>query len=216
MAAKNSRKYPFPGLFVTFEGVDGVGKTTQATRLKNYLIHQGRQVLITREPGGTHLGEQIRQLLLHGDDEAPRTEALLYAASRAQLVFQEIRPALNMGKVVISDRYIDSSLAYQAGGRELTMEQIRQLNEWATNGLWPQRTYLLDMGFEQAQARLSGPKDRLESSGADFFNRTRQAFLDLAGQEPDRFVILNASLSVDQVWDAVKADIDSLLARRDS
>ena len=125
------------GLFVSFEGVDGVGKTTQVERLHAYLEAQGRTVVVTREPGGTALGKAIRQLLLHGVDGgavdiAPRAEALLFAADRAQHVAETIRPALERGEVVITDRYLDSSLAYQAGGRELTPEEIRSLSMWAT------------------------------------------------------------------------------------
>lgn len=201
-----------PGFFISFEGVDGVGKSTQVKRLEAYLLEQGRSVLVTREPGGTPLGERIRQILLHGEDEAPRTEALLYAASRAQHVAQKIRPALDSGALVISDRYIDSSLAYQAGGRELTLADVRRLNSWATGDLWPDRTYLLDMSFQQSRQRLQGEPDRLESSGDAFFDRARQAFLALAEGEPDRFRVIDASQPIDQVWQAIKTDADGLLA----
>lgn len=231
-----------PGLFVSFEGVDGVGKSTQALRLRDYLRGLGYRVTMTREPGGTPLGAIVRGLLLHGvdgvrlagpddgaaphdvsDDAAsddapaadisPRTEALLYAADRAQHVAEVIRPALENGGIVISDRYIDSSLAYQAGGRELTPDDIRMLSEWATDGLWPGRTYLLDMDFRASSARLTGDADRLESSGAAFFDRTRRAFLDLAHDAPARFRVVDASLTVDDVWDAIRADADILLAQ---
>lgn len=231
-----------PGLFVSFEGVDGVGKSTQALRLRDYLRDLGYRVTMTREPGGTPLGTIVRGLLLHGvdgvrlagpDDGAaphivsddatsddapaadisPRTEALLYAADRAQHVAEVIRPALENGGIVISDRYIDSSLAYQAGGRELTPDDIRMLSEWATDGLWPGRTYLLDMDFRASSARLTGEADRLESSGAAFFDRTRRAFLDLAHDAPARFRVVDASLTIDDVWDAIRADADALLAQ---
>ena len=179
------------GLFVSFEGVDGVGKTTQVERLRAYLEAQGRTVVVTREPGGTALGKAIRQLLLHGVDGgaadiAPRAEALLFAADRAQHVAETIRPALERGEVVITDRYLDSSLAYQAGGRELTPEEIRSLSMWATNNLLPDRTYLLDM-----DPALS--HNRLEHA------------------EPNRFHVIDASQSIEQVWSAIEADIQTLL-----
>ena len=164
------------GLFVSFEGVDGVGKTTQVERLRAYLEAQGRTVVVTREPGGTALGKAIRQLLLHGVDGgavdiAPRAEALLFAADRAQHVAETIRPALERGEVVITDRYLDSSLAYQAGGRELTPEEIRSLSMWATNNLLPDRTYLLDMDPALSHHRLEHAEDRMESAGDDFQSR---------------------------------------------
>ncbi|TPF77542.1 MULTISPECIES: dTMP kinase [unclassified Bifidobacterium] len=222
------------GLFVSFEGVDGVGKTTQVERLRAYLESQGRTVVVTREPGGTALGSAIRGLLLHGvpaaagaddaaadadaavaaahpADIAPRAEALLFAADRAQHVAETIRPALERGEVVITDRYLDSSLAYQAGGRELTAAEIKGLSLWATNNLLPARTYLLDMDPALSHNRLQHAEDRMESAGGDFQNRTRQAFLDLAAAEPDRFRVIDASQSIEQVWAAIEADIDALL-----
>lgn len=204
------------GLFVSFEGVDGVGKTTQVERLRAYLEAQGRTVVVTREPGGTALGKAIRQLLLHGVDGgavdiAPRAEALLFAADRAQHVAETIRPALERGEVVITDRYLDSSLAYQAGGRELTPEEIRSLSMWATNNLLPDRTYLLDMDPVLSHNRLEHAEDRMESAGSDFQSRTRQAFLDLAAAEPNRFHVIDASQSIEQVWSATEADIQTLL-----
>lgn len=204
------------GLFVSFEGVDGVGKTTQVERLRAYLEVQGRTVVVTREPGGTALGKAIRQLLLHGVDGgavdiAPRAEALLFAADRAQHVAETIRPALERGEVVITDRYLDSSLAYQAGGRELTPEEIRALSMWATNNLLPDRTYLLDMDPALSHNRLEHAEDRMESAGSDFQSRTRQAFLDLAVAEPNRFHVIDASQSIERVWSAIEADIQTLL-----
>lgn len=203
------------GLFVSFEGVDGVGKTTQVERLRAYLEAQGRAVVVTREPGGTALGKAIRQLLLHGVDGgavdiAPRAEALLFATDRAQHVAETIRPALARGEVVITDRYLDSSLAYQAGGRELTPEEIRSLSMWATNNLLPDRTYLLDMDPALSHHRLEHAEDRMESAGDDFQSRTRQAFLDLAAAEPNRFRVIDASQSIEAVWAAIESDIKEL------
>ncbi|PLS25373.1 dTMP kinase [Bifidobacterium imperatoris] len=208
------------GLFISFEGVDGVGKTTQVERLRAYLEAHGRTVVVTREPGGTALGAAIRQMLLHGvngsADIAPRAEALLFAADRAQHVAETIRPALERGEVVITDRYLDSSLAYQAGGRELTLKEIRDLSMWATNNLLPARTYLLDMDPAMSHNRLQHAEDRMESAGDDFQSRTRQAFLDLAAAEPDRFRVIDASQSIEQVWAAIEADIKTLLGSEDS
>ena len=209
------------GIFISFEGVDGVGKTTQVERLRAYVESQGRECVITREPGGTALGVAIRRMLLHGVDTdndgdcadiAPRTEALLFAADRAQHVAEVIVPALRRGAVVITDRYLDSSLAYQAGGRELTPAEIRNLSMWATGGLLPKRTYLLDMDPTRSHARLQHAEDRMEAAGDEFQRRTRAAFLDLAQAEPERFRVIDAGLSIDEVWSHIKADFDNVTA----
>lgn len=210
------------GIFISFEGVDGVGKTTQVNRLRDELEAMGREVVVTREPGGTALGTAIRRLLLHGvpaesadgeacADIAPRTEALLFAADRAQHVAEVIRPALERGAVVITDRYCDSSLAYQAGGRELTAAEIRSLSMWATDGLLPVRTYLLDMDPALSHTRLDHDEDRMEATGSAFQRRTRQAFLDLAAREPNRFRVIDASGTVEEVWQAIREDFVGLL-----
>ena len=211
------------GLFVSFEGVDGVGKTTQVGRLRAHVESLGRQAVVTREPGGTPLGAAIRRMLLHGVDGgaadadavadiAPRAEALLFAADRAQHVAEVIRPALERGGVVITDRYLDSSLAYQAGGRELTADEVRHLSLWATGGLLPRRTYLLDMDPALSHARLHRGEDRMEAAGMDFQRRTRQAFLALAAAEPERFRVIDAGRSADEVWADIRADFDALAA----
>jgi dTMP kinase len=199
------------GIFISFEGVDGVGKTTQVERLRAYVEAQGRECVVTREPGGTVLGVAIRELLLGGvegsdADIAPRAEALLFAADRAQHVAEVIRPALERGAVVITDRYLDSSLAYQAGGRELTAGEIRDLSMWATCELLPNRTYLLDLDPMQSHARLQHDEDRMESAGDDFQHRTRQAFLDLAKAESQRFRVIDASQSIEEVWSHIQSD----------
>lgn len=205
------------GIFISFEGVDGVGKTTQVERLRAWLESTGREVVVTREPGGTELGRSIRRLLLQGGqqeaDIAPRAEALLFAADRAQHVAQVIRPALERGAVVITDRYIDSSLAYQAGGRELTAEAIGNLSRWASEGLMPERTYLLDMDPALSHARLQHGQDRMESAGDGFQRRTRQAFLDLAAAQPDRFLVVDADRSPEDVWDRIQGDAERMIAR---
>lgn len=199
------------GLFISFEGVDGAGKTTQVERLRTYLTERGRTVVVTREPGGTELGIQLRQILLHGGDIAPRAEALLFAADRAQHVAQVITPALERGAVVITDRYLDSSLAYQAGGRELTAGDVRDLSMWATGGLLPQRTYLLDIDPVLSHGRLVHGEDRMEAAGMDFQRRTREEFLKLAQADPERFLIVDASVGIEEVWHTIQTDIETLL-----
>ncbi|RIY28514.1 dTMP kinase [Bifidobacteriaceae bacterium NR016] len=196
---------------MSFEGIDGVGKTTQVEALKDYLQSLGREVVVTREPGGTQLGKTLREILLHGTSVSARTEALLFAADRAQHVAQVIRPALSRGAVVITDRYIDSSLAYQAGGRELTMDDVRTLSEWATDSLWPNRTYLLDMQPEDAFKRLHREQDRMESAGIDFARRTREAFLDLAQESADRYRVLDATFSAKSLFELIVQDVHNLI-----
>ena len=222
------------GLFISFEGVDGAGKTTQVQRAHNYLQECGLRSLVTREPGGTPAGLTIRELVLHGlaafpsvavtggtdvvdasDDLAPRTEALLYAADRAEHVAQVVRPALDRGDIVLCDRYLDSSVAYQAGGRDLSVDVIRRLSLWASQGLLPKRTYLLDADPAQSKSRLDHEPDRLESAGDDFQQHVRQAFLQLAQREPDRFLVIDATQSIDQVWQIIQDDLDKLVEGRE-
>lgn len=204
------------GIFISFEGIDGVGKTTQVERLRAYAASLGREVVVTREPGGTALGAAIRRMLLHGVEDAaadisPRAEALLFAADRAQHVAEVIRPALERGAVVITDRYLDSSLAYQAGGRELTADDVRSLSMWATAGLLPERTYLLDMDPAASHGRLTHDEDRMESAGDGFQQRTRQAFLDLAAAESARFRVVDAARPIDEVWADIRCDFEALM-----
>lgn len=207
------------GYFISFEGVDGVGKSTQVELLEHYLQLYGYEVVCTREPGGTELGAVLRQILLDAkssDTElnepiSDRAEALLFAADRAQHVDTVIRPALERGAVVISDRYVDSSLAYQAGGRGINDAAVRQLQHIAIDGVLPQRTYVLDMSAQQAHQRLQHSDDRMEAAGDTFFNRTRQAFLELAARDPQRMKVIDASLPIQEVWTSIKQDIDMLL-----
>lgn len=202
------------GLFISFEGVDGAGKTTQVNLLADHLRALGREVVVTREPGGTALGTQIRTMLLtaNPDEEiSPRTEALLFAADRAQHVSEVIRPALERGAVVITDRYLDSSLAYQSGGRELTADDIRNLSMWATNNLLPARTYLLDIDPRASHTRLEHAEDRMESAGDDFQQRTRTAFLELAAAQPQRFRVIDAQQSVEEIAGLICDDVANLL-----
>ncbi|ODT23921.1 dTMP kinase [Microbacterium sp. SCN 69-37] len=204
------------GIWVTFEGGDGTGKTTQATRLENWLREQQRTVVRTREPGGTEVGVLIREIVLHHRGEvAPRAEALLYAADRAQHVATLVRPALARGDVVIQDRYLDSSVAYQGAGRVLDAEQVRDLSMWATEGALPDLTVLLDLDPAVARRRLDAadkPFDRLEAEKSAFHERVRDAFLALAAADPRRFLVLDAARSEDELAAAVRDRIRPLLA----
>ncbi len=200
------------GLFISFEGGDGAGKTTQLSLLADWLrSSHGREVITTREPGGTDLGRTLRHALLHGDDVDPRTEALLFAADRAHHVATLIRPALERGAVVLTDRYLDSSVAYQAAGRELGGQEVEQLSLWGTGGLLPARTVLLDLPVDALAARLGQETDRMERAGADFHKRTRQAFLERAAADPHRFVVLDASGSREDLAAQIRAAVQPLV-----
>lgn len=192
------------GLFIAFEGGDGAGKSTQAARLAEALESRGLAVLRTREPGGTPIGEKLRSLVLdhgHGHIDA-HTEALIFAASRAAHAGQVIRPALERGDIVLTDRYIDSSVAYQGAGRALGMDAVRSLNEWATSGLQPHLTVLLDVEPEVGRTRRTAgdaAEDRLESEADEFHARIRDAFLDLAAARPESYLVLPARLPVNDL-----------------
>ncbi len=210
----NPERRDYPGLFVTFEGGDGSGKTTLVTRLGQLLTAAGLPSLATREPGGTQLGQQLRDLVQHGpEDVDPRTEALLYAADRAYHAANVLRPSLNGGTVVLEDRYTDSSAAYQGSARQLGGEEIRALSNWATENLMPDVTVLFDVSPQVGLARAGSKLDRLERSGLDFHERVRQAYLDMAGQEPDRFVVVDASGTPDQVYDLMIEALTSRLSQ---
>ena len=204
-----------PGLFITLEGGDGSGKTTQAGLLGEWLQAQGRTVVRTREPGGTEVGVAIREIVLHHRGEvAPRAEALLYAADRAQHVATLVRPALARGEIVIQDRYLDSSVAYQGAGRVLGGTEVRDLSLWAVEGLLPHLTLLLDLDETAARGRLDAADkvfDRLEAEKGEFHARVRAAFLELAAAEPDRFLVLDASLPVDELAALIRTRVAALL-----
>lgn len=203
------------GGFISFEGGDGAGKSTQSRLLGEWLETSfGREVVRTREPGGTELGRTLRQLVLHGDHVDPRTEALLYATDRAHHVASLIRPALARGAVVITDRYLDSSLAYQAGGRALDLAQLRELQLWAVGGLLPDVTILLDLDPALLADRLAAtgaPPDRLERAGDAFHRRTREAYLALAAAEPERWRVVDASGGVAEIAAQVRAAVAPVL-----
>jgi len=201
------------GKFFVLEGGEGAGKSTQARRLAEAIEGRGYEVVVTFEPGATTVGKRLREVLL---DKAnthldPRTEALLYAADRAQHVAEVIRPALERGAVVISDRYIDSSVAYQAGGRGLPEHEVRRLSRWATSGLLPDLTMLLDVDPADGLARTTGPGDRLEAEAIQFHQRVRESFLDLARRRRSRYLVVNADASADQVHEQVLAAVLPLL-----
>jgi dTMP kinase len=200
------------GLFVSFEGGDGAGKSTQVSRLGEWVRNLGREVVLTREPGGTELGLALRDALLHGDHVDPRAEALLYAADRAHHVASVVRPALERGAVVITDRYHDSSVAYQGGGRDLGADEVEKLSLWATHGLLPRLTVLLDLDPASGRARLTGDPDRLERAGNAFHRRTREAFLTRAAADPVRWLVLDASRGVEQIAAAIRERVAPLLA----
>jgi len=203
------------GLWITLEGGDGSGKTTQAVMLETWLKDSGREVLRTREPGGSDVGQLIRDIVLHHRGEiAPRAEALLYAADRAHHVAAVVKPALSRGEVVLQDRYLDSSVAYQGAGRVLDAAQVRDLSLWATEGELPDLTLLLDLDPEIARARLDSadkPFDRLEAEKADFHARVRDAYLALADAEPDRFLVLDAAASADRIAERIRDGVSTLL-----
>jgi dTMP kinase len=212
------KRPPATGLFIAFEGVEGAGKGTQIGMAEEYLRSLGLDVLVTREPGGTSAGEQIRALLLDpatGKLDA-RTEALLFAASRAQTVANVIRPALAEGKVVICDRYVDSSLAYQGWARGLGEPDVLSLNVWATQGLFPDMVILLHLEPERGLARSEDePRDRMELEGQMFLAKVADAYLRIAEEHPERFVVVDADHEAAEVFDEVKVALDRAVHERD-
>lgn len=207
---------PSRGSWITLEGGDGSGKTTQANLLADWLTDAGRTVVRTREPGGSEVGQLIRDIVLHHrGDIAPRAEALLYAADRAHHVATVVRPALERGEIVLQDRYLDSSVAYQGAGRVLDGTEIRNLSLWAAEGALPDLTLLLDLDPATARERLDSadkPFDRLEAEKAEFHGRVRDAYLDLADAEPERFLVLDAASSVEDIAAAIRARVEALLS----
>ena len=188
------------GLFITFEGGDGCGKTTQIELLDEYLRDKGYKTLLTREPGSKGLGVKLREILLNYDGEvSPTCESFLFLADRAQHVDCIIKPALEDGVIVLCDRHTDSTVAYQGYGRGLDLEQIHNLNKIATSGLKPDLTIVLDVDVETSQARVGNEKDRMESAGIEFFERVRNGFLEIAKQEPQRVKVVDATQSIDEI-----------------
>ncbi|MBA4248168.1 MAG: dTMP kinase [Microbacterium sp.] len=203
------------GLFITLEGGDGSGKSTQMGALTEWLEARGHAVVQAREPGGTELGLELREIILHRRGYiAPRSEALLYAADRAHNIATVVRPALERGDVVIQDRYLDSSVAYQGAGRVLDPTEVREVSLWATEGLLPHLTVLLDLDPAVGRERLDASRtryDRLEAEESAFHERVRAAYLALAAAEPARFLVLDATLPVDALQASIRDRVSALL-----
>ncbi|MFH1011907.1 MAG: dTMP kinase [bacterium] len=208
------------GMIISFEGIDASGKTTQIARLEKWFQAQGFDVLVRREPGGTELGERIRDILLdpRWREMHPRTEFLLYSASRAQLVEEDLLPFLQREKaVVLLDRYYDSSTAYQGAGRGLAIEEVKHVNRFATAELRPHLTFFFDLSLAEAGRRKghqTRASDRLESSSDAFYERVRQGYSTICTEEPDRMVRLDASLSEDEIAAQILANVKTLLANK--
>lgn len=188
------------GLFITFEGADGCGKSTQMKLLSEYLKEQGHDVVLTREPGGKGLGEKVREILLNYDGEvSDRCESFLFLADRAQNIDIIVNPSVNAGKIVLCDRHTDSTVAYQGYGRGLDIDKIKMLNNLATNGKKPDLTFVFDIDTETSMKRVGKDKDRMESAGIEFHNRVREGYLKIAEQEPDRIKVIDATKSIEEI-----------------
>jgi len=204
------------GLFITFEGPDGSGKTTQLKKMALFLQQAGHSVIVTREPGGTSISDQIRTIVLSPDnsDMIGQTEVLLYAASRAQHVHEKIIPALLAGQIVLCDRFIDASVAYQVFGSGMEESEVRGINQFASSGLKPRRTYIIEVPVEVSQRRLlqrgqsefHQALDRIEQKGSEYHNRVREAFFQIAKEEPDRICLLNGDRSEDEIFADIQTD----------
>lgn len=197
------------GLFITFEGADGCGKTTQMNLLDEYLKKQGYEVVLTREPGGKGLGEKIREILLNYDGEvSDRCESFLFLADRAQNIDTIVNPAVNSGKIVLCDRHTDSSVAYQGYGRGLDIERINMLNNLATNGRKPDLTFVFDIDTETSMKRVGKEKDRMESAGLEFHKKVRNGYLEIAKKEPERIKVIDATKSIEEIHQEVLSYLD--------
>lgn len=200
------------GLFITFEGADGCGKTTQIEKLNEYLKNKNYETVITLEPGGTQIGKNLRQILLHHDGfVSNRAEVFLYLADRAQHVDEIVINGVNEGKIILSDRHTDSFVAYQGYARGGDIEQINLLNNIATSGFKPNLTFVFDVDSEVAQQRVGKTKDRLEGEGLEFHKKVRFGYLELAKKYPERIKVINANLSIEEVFEQVKKIIDEML-----
>ena len=203
------------GLFISFEGGEGSGKSTQAKLLKEWFENEGKSVILSREPGGTELGKGLRKILLDNatGEISPRSEALLYAADRAHHVYSLIRPALERGDVVITDRYFDSSIAYQGAGRILSPNEVARINRWATESLFPTLTIILDQPADIGLSRIKSA-DRLESESIDFHNRVRQEYLQLANVDPERYLVIDARKPIIEIHQEITARISQLSVKK--
>ena len=199
------------GKFITFEGGDGCGKTTQINLLDEYLRGKGYETLITREPGAKGLGTKLREILLNYDGEvSSRCESFLFLADRAQHVDCIIKPALENGVIILCDRHADSTIAYQGYGRGVNLDELKNLNNLATSGLKPDLTIVLDVDVETSMARVGKEKDRMESAGREFFERVRNGFLEIAKQEPERVKVISSSDTIENIHNKIKELVDKL------
>jgi len=200
------------GLFVTFEGVDGCGKTTQMKLLAEYLTNHGYEVVITREPGAKGLGEKIRDILLHYDGEvSSKAESFLFLADRAQHIDKLVNPSVKEGKIVLCDRHTDSTIAYQGYGRGVDIEQLNVLNSLAVGNRVPDLTFVFDIDVETSMSRVGSEMDRMEASGKEFFNKVRQGYLDIAASEPERVKVIDAKRSVSEISREVVQIVSEML-----
>ncbi len=200
------------GLFITFEGADGCGKTTQSKLVQEYLEQSGYEVVWTREPGAKGLGQKIRELLLHYDgDVAPMCEAFLFLADRAQHIEHLIKPSVESGKIVICDRHTDSTIAYQGYGRGEDIKQLKYLNELATGSIKPDLTFVFDVTTDVAQQRVGDEKDRMESAGIEFHKKVRQGYLEIAKLEPERVKVIDANNGIEKVFEDTKKILNNFL-----
>jgi len=206
------------GLLITFEGIDFCGKTTQVSLLREHLIAKGHQVVVVREPGGTEISEKIREILLDKKNlhMEPTSEMLLYQASRAQLTGEVVLPALKEGKIVLCDRYFDSTTAYQGYGRGLDLELLEKVNQLATSSLRPDLTFILDISPEEAFARVVNSKlvrDRMEEQQISFYQKVRAGYLRMAESEPDRFRVVSGSKTVEEIAGLIAHEVDILIQK---
>ena len=200
------------GLFVTFEGADGCGKTTQIELLNKYLQENGKSTLLTREPGAKGLGVKLREILLNYDGEvSPQCESFLFLADRAQHIDCIIKPALKEGKIILCDRHTDSTVAYQGYGRGLDLDRINMLNNIATSGLKPDLTIVFDVDIETSMQRVGKEKDRMESAGIEFFNKVRRGYLEIAKREPQRVKVIDSSNTIDNIHKQVVELVNGLV-----
>lgn len=200
------------GLFVTFEGVDGCGKTTQIELLNKYLQSKGFKTLLTREPGAKGLGEKVREILLNYDGEvSPRCESFLFLADRAQNADCIIKPAIKNGVIVLCDRHTDSTIAYQGYGRGVNIAELKSLNDMAVGGLKPDLTFVFDIDAETSMQRVGSEKDRMESAGFEFFEKVRKGYLDIAKQEPERVKVIDSTKPIEQIHKEVLELLENVI-----
>ena len=203
------------GLFITFEGADGSGKTTQLNKIKDLLTEKGFDVVVTREPGSLDIGKKIREILLHNEGfVSDRCEMFLFLADRSQHIDELIKPSINAGKIVLCDRHTDSTIAYQGYGREQDIELLKNLNKIAVDGIEPDLTLLFDVSTETAQERVGKNKDRMESIGFDFHSKVRNGYLELQNENPERIKIIDANNSIDIVFENTRKLVLDLIQER--